>query len=128
MPARTLGLRARGLAFQLYRRPDTFGELMMFAISTFGRRNSSARIDRMTRSGPRRASGNEHVGRVPHAESLEERHLLSETPIQVLLLVGQSGMEGNGSNVDLRSPYDAPQADVWIWQDDLGQNVGWTSL
>jgi hypothetical protein len=46
----------------------------------------------------------------------------------VFLLVGQSNMDGYASNTELRTPYDAPQADVRIWQDDLGQHVGWTSL
>ncbi|MEX2140635.1 MAG: sialate O-acetylesterase [Pirellulales bacterium] len=61
-------------------------------------------------------------------ERLEDRMLLTSTPVQVMLLVGQSNMGGYGMNDELRAPYDAPQADVWIWQDDLGANVGWTSL
>jgi hypothetical protein len=61
-------------------------------------------------------------------ETLEDRSLLSATPVQVMLLVGASNMEGLSRTSSLMSPYNAPQTDVWIWQDDLGQNVGWTSL
>src|SRR5262245_53244180 len=62
-----------------------------------------------------------------YVEQLETRALLT-APVQVLLLVGQSNMDGAPDVGELRTPYDAPQSDVWIWQDDLSTNVGWTSL
>ncbi len=80
---------------------------------------------RMRRRGSekRRQSGR----RLLRMEPLEERALLAGAPVQVLLMIGQFNLAGYGSNLDLGSPYDAPQSDVWIWQNDLGPNVGWTS-
>ena len=49
-------------------------------------------------------------------------------PVQVFFLLGQSNVSGYGNVDELPTPLDAPQSDVWIWQDDLGANVGWTSL
>jgi hypothetical protein len=77
------------------------------------------------RTGPSsRRSIIRHLG----IERLEARALLAATPVQVMLLVGQSNMGGYGSTSDLRAPYDAPQSDVWIWEDNLAHNVGWTFL
>jgi sugar lactone lactonase YvrE len=66
--------------------------------------------------------------RRPLFETLENRSLLATAPVQVLLMIGQSNMGGYPDTDELTPPLDAPQSDVWIWQDDLGQNVGWTSL
>ena len=43
-------------------------------------------------------------------------------------MVGQSNMGGYGDELDVSEPFDAPQPDVLIWQDDLNQNVGWAAL
>ncbi len=48
--------------------------------------------------------------------------------VRVFLLAGQSNMAGQGRASGLTPPWNSPQDDVWIWQDDLGDNVGWASL
>ena len=48
--------------------------------------------------------------------------------VKVFLLAGQSNMRGQGRASGLTAPWNSTQDDVWIWQDDLGDNVGWTSL
>ncbi len=54
--------------------------------------------------------------------------LASAESVKGFLLVGASNMSGEGSAEDVEAPWNIPQDDVWIWQDDLGDNVGWTSL
>ena len=49
-------------------------------------------------------------------------------PVKVFLMIGASNMHGVADASGLSSPWDSPQDDVWIWQNDLGDNVGWTSL
>ncbi len=48
--------------------------------------------------------------------------------VRVFLIGGSSNTWGQGFARDLEPPWSEPQEDVWIWQDDLGQNVGWTAL
>jgi len=48
--------------------------------------------------------------------------------VKIFVLAGASNIYGQGFATDVISPYDVPQDDVWIWQDDLGDNVGWTAL
>ena len=48
--------------------------------------------------------------------------------VRIFLIGGASNTLGQGFPSDLEPPWSEPQEDVWIWQDDLGQNVGWTAL
>ncbi len=47
--------------------------------------------------------------------------------VKVFLLGGQSNMQGTRTVNFLPPPFDEPQDDVWIWQDD-NTTKGWTSL
>ncbi len=52
----------------------------------------------------------------------------SATEVKLFVLAGTSNMWGQGFVSDVPPPRNAPQDDVWMWQDDLGDNVGWTAL
>ena len=47
---------------------------------------------------------------------------------RVFVLGGQSNMGGSPLVDDLPAPFDQPNEDVLIWQDDGNSNVGWTDL
>ena len=53
---------------------------------------------------------------------------VSADHFRVFLLGGQSNMGGVAPVEDLEPPFDQPNEDVWIWQDDEVANVGWTAL
>jgi hypothetical protein len=52
----------------------------------------------------------------------------SAAQVKVFILAGTSNMWGQGFVADVPAPFNTAQDDVLIWQDDLGANVGWTSL
>jgi hypothetical protein len=52
----------------------------------------------------------------------------SAAQVKVFILAGTSNMWGQGFVADVPAPFNTAQEDVLIWQDDLGANVGWTSL
>jgi len=54
--------------------------------------------------------------------------MVAAEPIKVFLMIGASNMHGVANADGLAPPWDTPQDDVWIWQNDFGDNVGWTSL
>ena len=49
-------------------------------------------------------------------------------PVKLFILAGTSNMLGHGTEADLPSPWDMPQEDDWIWQNDLVDNLGFTAL
>jgi hypothetical protein len=76
-------------------------------------------------------------------ESLENRWLLAglfcllavalhspdvRAGVKVFLMVGSSNMWGQGFASEVPAPLNEPRDDIWIWQDDLAANVGWTPL
>ena len=47
--------------------------------------------------------------------------------VKIFVLAGNSNTYGQGFAAEVAPPLNMPQEDVWIWQDDLGSNVGWTA-